>query len=178
LAATRSRRRVKFHTKRHWAQKKLGRAISEVLLLYKVIFMAANVEGFPVKTEFVPLVYLALGAVVLVVVLGAWVILKTPESVDFEARKLRFAAATFTGITMLFVFVSVLYFAGGESQDSPGRQIFDKGFTAMFTLAGTIVGYLFGSTKASATTPIARSPERRDSADSGSLNQCLAADKV
>jgi cytochrome bd-type quinol oxidase subunit 2 len=129
------------------------------------------------KTEFDLLVYLALGAVVLVIGLGAWVIVKTPESADFEARKLRFAAATFTGITMLFVFVSVLYLVGGQAQDSPGRQIFDKGFTAMFTLAGTVVGYLFGSTKAKEPIPGIRSPERREGVDSGSPNRSQAADK-
>jgi cytochrome bd-type quinol oxidase subunit 2 len=90
------------------------------------------------------LVYVALTAVLVVMGLGAWVITKTPEDADIETRKLRFAAATFTGITMLFVFVSVLYFVDPKG---PGQQIFDKGFTAMFTLAGTIVGYLFGSNR-------------------------------
>jgi len=97
------------------------------------------------QTQFDALVYLALFALVLVVGLGAVVIMKTPENADLETRKLRFAAATFTGITMLFVFVSVLYFA---QPGGPGQQIFDKGFTAMFTLAGTIIGYLFGSNRA------------------------------
>lgn len=95
--------------------------------------------------DFDLLVYLALAAVVAVIGIAAWVIVKTPESADFEARRLRFAAATFTGITMLFVFVSVLYLVGGKG--SPGEQVFDKGFTAMFTLAGTIVGYLFGASR-------------------------------
>jgi cytochrome bd-type quinol oxidase subunit 2 len=95
---------------------------------------------------YIVLVYVALAAVLLVMGLGAWVITKTPEDADIETRKLRFAAATFTGITMLFVFVSVLYFV--SPADGPGKQIFDKGFTAMFTLAGTIVGYLFGSDRA------------------------------
>ena len=90
------------------------------------------------KNDFDLLIYFALVSLVAVMIVGAWVILKTPESADLEARKLRFAAATFTGITMLFVFVSVLYYVGGET--GSGKQIFDKGFTAMFTLAGTIVG--------------------------------------
>jgi hypothetical protein len=97
------------------------------------------------QTEHIELVYAALAAVVAVMLLGGWVITKTPEHADLETRKLRFAAATFAGITMLFVFVSVLYFVG--KPDGPGQQIFDKGFTAMFTLAGTIVGYLFGSNR-------------------------------
>lgn len=97
------------------------------------------------QTKFDALVYAALFAVVLVIAIGAWVIKTTPNDADIETRKLRFAAATFTGITMLFVFVSVLYFAG--ESNGPGQQIFEKGFTAMFTLAGTIVGYLFGTNR-------------------------------
>ena len=97
------------------------------------------------QAKFDLLVYAALVAVILVIAIGAWLISKTPENADMETRKLRFAAATFTGITMLFVFVSVLYFA--DEPGGPGQQIFDKGFTAMFTLAGTILGYLFGSSR-------------------------------
>jgi cytochrome bd-type quinol oxidase subunit 2 len=100
------------------------------------------------------LVYLALFSVVVVVIFGGWVILNTKDDVDFETRKLRFAAATFTGITMLFVFISVLYFA--SDKDGHGQQIFDKGFTAMFTLAGTILGYLFGATRTSSAAPLRR----------------------
>jgi len=98
-----------------------------------------------IKAEFDLLVYLSLFLVVLVIGIAAWVIVKTPDTTDTEARNVRFAAATFTGITMLFVFAASLYFAGGK--DGPGREIFDKGLSAMFTLAGAIVGYLFGSTR-------------------------------
>lgn len=98
-----------------------------------------------IKAEFDLLVYLALVLVVVVIAIAAWVLVKTPDATDPEARKVRFAAATFTGITMLFVFAASLYVAGGK--DGPGREIFDKGLTAMFTLAGSIVGYLFGSAK-------------------------------
>lgn len=105
------------------------------------------------KAEFDLLVYLSLVLVVVVIGIAAWVIVNTPDTTDTEARRVRFAAATFTGITMLFVFAASLYFAGGE--DGPGREIFDKGLSAMFTLAGSIVGYLFGSTRSgnSNTTP-------------------------
>jgi cytochrome bd-type quinol oxidase subunit 2 len=106
------------------------------------------------KTDFDLLVYLSLVLVVIVIGIAAYVILKTSETQDLEARKIRFAAATFTGITMLFLFAASLYFAGGK--DRPGREIFDKGLTAMFTLAGSIVGYLFGSS-------------RNSTADSGSF---------
>jgi cytochrome bd-type quinol oxidase subunit 2 len=116
------------------------------------------------KTEFDLLVYMALVGVIVVIGLGAWVIINTPDTTDQEARKVRFAAATFTGITMLFVFAACLYFAGGK--DGPGREIFDKGLGAMFALAGSIVGYLFGSSGKSATdkklSPGAGSVDKKD----------------
>jgi hypothetical protein len=98
--------------------------------------------------KLVYLVYLALILVVVVIAISAGVIKTTPETNDPEARKVRFAAATFTGITMLFLFISTLYFASGK--DGAGKEIFDRAFSAMFTLAGTIVGYIFGSAKGKA----------------------------
>ena len=130
------------------------------------------------------LVYCALGALVTVVLVAGIFILKPEkQQIDIEVRKIRFAAATFTGIMFLFVFISSLYFTGDQSLRSkaasapalagsaasasattasapaaakadcccctsptnPGKDIFEKGLTAMFTLAGTIVGYLFGT---------------------------------
>jgi branched-subunit amino acid permease len=109
------------------------------------------------------LVYVSLAALVFVVVVAAVFIFKQEkEQPDIEVRKIRFAAATFTGIMFLFVFISSLYFVGSmkkaaESKESqkaeccckepsnPGKEIFEKGLTSMFTLAGTIAGYLFGT---------------------------------
>ena len=34
-----------------------------------------------------------------------------------------------------------------------GKEVFEKGLSAMFTLAGTIVGYLFGVTKSARSSP-------------------------
>ncbi|MFM7330060.1 MAG: hypothetical protein ACKO1L_00075, partial [Brachymonas sp.] len=61
-----------------------------------------------------------------------------------EVAKLRFAAATFTGILILIVFVSVLYFAdpGGR-----GKEAFHAVVPAVTPIAGAIIGYLFGSKK-------------------------------
>jgi heme/copper-type cytochrome/quinol oxidase subunit 2 len=123
------------------------------------------------QMEFDLLVYLALAAVVLVMLTGAVVIMRTPESEDGEARKLRFAAATFAGITMLFVFVSLLYFAGGGKENSAGQQIFEKGFTAMFTLAGTILGYLFGSANSVEAAPARRVAQRKITPDPSLANR-------
>jgi hypothetical protein len=52
------------------------------------------------------LVYLAFLSVVVVFLFGGRVILGTNDNVDFETRKLHFSAVTFTGITILFVFIS------------------------------------------------------------------------
>ena len=68
--------------------------------------------------------------------------MKIPETQDTDARQTRFATATFMSITKLFVFSANLYFAVGKR--GPRREIFDKGLLAMFTFAGSIVGYLFG----------------------------------
>lgn len=92
------------------------------------------------------LVYLVLVVVLIVVIIAAYIIAaRTPEQADMETRKIRVAAVTLTGILALFIFTSVLYFVepGGA-----GKEIFDRAFTAMFTLAGAIVGYIFGSAKA------------------------------
>jgi hypothetical protein len=101
------------------------------------------------KAEFDLLVYLSLVLVVLVIGIAAVVIARIPEQVDLETRKVRFAAATFTGILMLFVFSASLYFADRGTGASAGKEVFEKGLSAMFTLAGTIVGYLFGVTRSS-----------------------------
>ncbi|MET3382702.1 hypothetical protein [Variovorax paradoxus] len=106
----------------------------------------------PMNTD---LVFLSVGFVVVMAaltLLGLW---RTKTTHDFETQKLRFAAVTFTGILTLFVFAATVFLAGGT--DSPGNVIFDKGLTAMFTLAGTVVGYLFGSA-AKAGTPLPPPP--------------------
>lgn len=88
------------------------------------------------------LVYGALGIFLLVVIIAAYLLMVTPDATDLEARKLRFAAVTFTGILTLFVFTAVLYYCKPEG---PGKEIFDKAVTGMTPLAGAIIGYLFSS---------------------------------
>jgi cytochrome bd-type quinol oxidase subunit 2 len=92
------------------------------------------------------LVYLGLLAVVLVVIVSAFVIQRTPDAPDIEARKIRFAAATFTGILMLLLFVAILYFVDDSGR---GKDIFEKVLTALTPLGGVIVGYLFTAKKTS-----------------------------
>ncbi|MDM0025750.1 hypothetical protein [Variovorax saccharolyticus] len=103
---------------------------------------AAN-QSLPVTTS-EWLVYCAVALVWGMALLTAAVIKwGTDHTENIETLKLRFAAVTFTGIMTLFVFASLMYVA--TSPSGAGKEIFEKGLTAMFTLAGTVVGYLFGS---------------------------------
>jgi hypothetical protein len=86
----------------------------------------------------------ALLVVVVGVGIGAWVVVRTPDNANFELSKVRFAAATFTGILLLLVFVSVLYFADSAGA---GKEIFSAIVPAVTPIAGAIIGYLFGSRK-------------------------------
>jgi hypothetical protein len=88
------------------------------------------------------LVVIALLVVVAGVAIGARVVMNTPDGSNFELSKVRFAAATFAGILLLIVFVSVLYFA---SPTGPGKEIFGTIVPAVTPIAGAIVGYLFGT---------------------------------
>jgi hypothetical protein len=88
------------------------------------------------------LVMVALLVVVIGIAVGAWVVVKTPDGANFELSKVRFAAATFTGILLLIVFVSVLYFA---APTGPGKEIFGAIVPAVTPIAGAIIGYLFGT---------------------------------
>ena len=93
------------------------------------------------------LVYFALFFVVLVVGVGGWVVVNTADTQDLEKSKVRFAAATFTGILLLIVFTAVLYFVDstGANPTDTGQKIFDKVFTGLIPIAGGIIGYLFAS---------------------------------
>jgi hypothetical protein len=97
------------------------------------------------------LVYLGVGFVAVMAFFTLVALWSIRATHDFETQKLRFAAVTFTGILTLFVFASIVYLASGTN--GPGNVIFDRGLTAMFTLAGTVVGYLFGSAAKAGTPP-------------------------
>lgn len=92
--------------------------------------------------QFVALI--ALAVVLLVILVVAWLLPRIPKADNIETLKIRFAAATFTGILILFVFTAILYFADG-SGTGVGKDIFEKAITAMTPLAGVIVGYLFNA---------------------------------
>jgi cytochrome bd-type quinol oxidase subunit 2 len=88
------------------------------------------------------LAILAVVVVVSLVGIGAWVVVKTPDSADLEARKVRFAAATFTGLLSLIVFASLLYIAYPAGA---GKEVFVAIVPAVTPIAGAIIGYLFGT---------------------------------
>lgn len=94
---------------------------------------------------------IALVVVLIALLVSALVIMRSGEKVELEVRRIRFAAATFTGILILFIFTAILYFA-----DDPGRfagkEIFEKAVTAMTPLAGVIIGYLFGTKQGAQAT--------------------------
>lgn len=81
--------------------------------------------------------------VIAVIFFVGWLLLRLPRADDIETQKIRFAASTFTGILMVFVFAAALYFV--DTRDpAPGKDIFEKAMTAMAPLLGVIIGYLFG----------------------------------
>jgi hypothetical protein len=98
-------------------------------------------EGMRVGT--IVLVIIALVVVVVGIGIGAWVVVKTPDSADLESSKIRFAAATFTGILLLIVFSSVLYVA----YPGAGKEVFGAIVPAVTPIAGAIIGYLFATKK-------------------------------
>ena len=108
---------------------------------------------------------IALFGVLATVGMAAYVILKSSDEVSLEVRKIRFAAATFTGILILFVFTAILYFA---DRGSTGKDIFEKAVTAMTPLAGVIVGYLFGTRQS--TPPAAPREVTANASDGGGGN--------
>lgn len=88
----------------------------------------------------------ALIGVIAVIIFAGLVLLRLPKADDIETQKVRFAAATFTGILLVFVFAAVLYFSDGRPAAlNAGKDIFEKAITAMTPLIGVIVGYLFGT---------------------------------
>lgn len=87
---------------------------------------------------------IALLSVVAVVALAGFVLLRLPKAEDLEVQKLRFAATTFTGLLLVYVFAAVLYYVDIRTPNTAGKEIFDKTMTAMTPLIGAIVGYLFG----------------------------------
>ena len=57
---------------------------------------------------------------------------------------MRIADGVLIALAALFIFAAILYFADAGSA---GKEIFDKSFTAILSLVGTVIGYIFGTAK-------------------------------
>jgi hypothetical protein len=90
------------------------------------------------------LVYLGLLPAIASVFLVVAVMILLPENTEIEIRKMRLAGGAMVSLFSVFIFAMVLYFV---DPDGPGKEIFEKAFTAILTLMGTIMGYVFGTTK-------------------------------
>jgi hypothetical protein len=90
------------------------------------------------------LVYLGLVPIVGTFIFAAYAVYSTSENADLEVRKMRIAEAVLAGLLALIIFSSILYYADAGGA---GKEIFDKSYTVMLTLLGTIIGYIFGTSK-------------------------------
>ena len=90
------------------------------------------------------LVYLGLVPIVGTLIIAAVIMTQSAASADVEIRKIRLAGGTLAALFSMFIFTAILYFVdpGGT-----GREIFDKAYTAILTLVGTIIGYIFSAPK-------------------------------
>jgi hypothetical protein len=61
-----------------------------------------------------------------------------------EIKKIHFAAVTLTGILVLVLFTSLLYFLDESKNGEIGKEIFKNTLTALTPIVGVIVGYIFG----------------------------------
>ena len=76
------------------------------------------------------------------IIAGAWVTATLPDATNLEMSKLRFGAATFTGLMVLIVFCALLF---AMQPDGPGKVIFQTVATATTPIIGAIVGYIFAT---------------------------------
>jgi hypothetical protein len=90
------------------------------------------------------LVYLGLVPPIASTFLVVAVMILIPANAEIEIRKMRLAGGAMVSLFSLFIFAMVLYFV---DPDGPGREIFEKAYTAILTLMGVIVGYVFGAAK-------------------------------
>jgi uncharacterized BrkB/YihY/UPF0761 family membrane protein len=90
------------------------------------------------------LVYLALAPVIGAIFLAIAVMTSIPANDEIEVRKMRLAGGAMVSLFSLFIFAMVLYFV---DPNGPGKEIFEKAYTAILTLMGTIIGYAFGASK-------------------------------
>jgi hypothetical protein len=90
------------------------------------------------------LVYLGLVPAIASVFSVVAVMIFLPANAEIEIRKMRLAGGAMVSLFSVFIFAMVLYFV---DPDGPGKEIFERAFTTILTLMGTIIGYVFGAAK-------------------------------
>lgn len=92
-----------------------------------------------------PVHYITIGLLIVFVIAmitSARLIQALDNPDNFEVRKIRFAAVTFTGIMVLLLVIGILSILEGSDNSA---AIFEKVITGLSPIAGGIVGYLFAS---------------------------------
>ena len=74
---------------------------------------------------------------------GAWLLSKIPPQPDPEARRVRFAAASMTGIFLVFLFAMSLY--ASDPTGTAGKAIWDGSLNVLPPLGTLVLGFWFGS---------------------------------
>jgi hypothetical protein len=78
--------------------------------------------------------------------LSAYIIRSTPATnIDLEVRRMRIAEGVLMALAALFVSAAIFYFV--DPGGGAGKEIFEKSYTAILALVGTIIGYIFGTAK-------------------------------
>jgi hypothetical protein len=101
----------------------------------------AELRGAPRMVKYDLLVHLGLVPAIASTFLAVAVMISIPQNAEIEIRDMRLAG----GLTFLAV-----HFRHGlllRRPEGPGREIFEKAYTAILTLMGTIIGYVFGAAK-------------------------------
>jgi hypothetical protein len=65
---------------------------------------------------------------------------------DFETRRLYFAAVVLSGLGLIFIFATALYFLS-TNESTAGKEIFDAAKTIIPPIITLVLGYYFGQDK-------------------------------
>jgi hypothetical protein len=65
---------------------------------------------------------------------------------DFETRRLYFAAVVLSGLGLIFIFATALYFLSTK-ESTAGKEIFDAAKTIIPPIITLVLGYYFGQDK-------------------------------
>ena len=108
------------------------------------------------------LAVVVLGCIIVGISSVMWNLKGYSETSDLGPKQLHFAAATLTGLGLLFALAMAMNVWGGRN----GRQVFDACKTAIPPIATLILGYYFGK-EYQAQAPPEKPPVRTDPAKTG-----------